>query len=134
MVKKKTTKKKESRWSKLQEWHKMMVVILATGAVFGLGGKVINGCKEAVSSIDNRWTHNEVFVEKTTDLQEEIQLVGQRLQQKIVQDQVDWRQKRMAELLSQYGSFEKMPKHARDEYLRLQQEIEKLRSGKKLAF
>ena len=132
--KKRTPSKKKGRWQKMQEWHKTMVVILATAAVLGLGGKVISFVGDAASSVDNRWTHSEVFQVKTAELEEEIQLVGQRLQQKITQDKIDWRHKRMAYLLSQYGSFEKMPPLAREEYLRLQKEIQDLRSGKQLAF
>jgi len=134
MAKKKAAPKKPSRWSKMQEWHKLMVVILATAAVLGLGGKVISFVGDTCASIDQRWTHNEVFQVKTAELEEDIQLVGQRLQQKITQDKIDWRHKRMAYLMSQYGSFEKMPPLAREEYLRLQKEIQDLREGKQLAF
>jgi len=131
--KKKPAAKKKSKF-KLEQWHKTMIIILTTAAVFGLGGRVINGIVGACASIDNRWTHTEKFEVKTAELADEIQLVGQRLQQKITQDQVDWRQKRMAELLSKYGSFQSMPEDARSEYLRLQKEIEDLRAGKQLAF
>ena len=134
MTKKKAAPKKQSRWSKMQDWHKTMVVILATAAVLGLGGKVISFVGDAASSVDNRWTHREVFQKTTAELKENIQLVGQRLQQKITQDQIDWREKKMNQLMTQFGSFEKMPQWARDKYLELQKQINDIRSGKKLAF
>lgn len=133
-AKRRTAARSKGRWQKMQDWHKMMIAILATAAVLGLGGKVINYVGDACSSIDQRWTHNEVFKAKTSELDEEIKLVGQRLQQKITQDKIDWRHKRMSQLMSQYGSFQKMPPPAREEYLRLQKEIQDLRAGKQLAF
>jgi hypothetical protein len=126
---------------KLEQWHKTMIAILATAAVFGLGGKMISGVKNTAASIDDHWTRSDKFDKATsalvdTDikLDEKIKLVGQRLDLKITQDKVDWRQKRMNQLMAQYGSFQKMPELARAEYLKLQNEINDLRAGKFISF
>lgn len=126
--------KKQSRWSRLADWHKVMITILATAAVFSLGGKAINACSNAFRSIDDRWAHKDTFMERTQELDEDIKLVGARLDQKIKQDAIDWRWKQMQELLNQFGSFEKMPKWAREKYSGLQKEINDIKAGRMPAY
>ena len=144
-VKKKAVRRKRvppiRKKFQLKQWHGIMIAILATAAVITLGFKAISGSREIVHKWDSRWVHSqdydkatEALVDTDIKLGEKIQLVAQRLDQKITQDKIDWRWKQMQELMSKFGSFEKMPQWARDKYLGLQKEINDIKTGKKLAF
>jgi hypothetical protein len=87
-------------------------VVIALGSTMGMA----YGAKKA---LDQVWTPTHRFEILEAMVQKDVE----RLDKKIIRDEINWRRQKCANWIGKYGSVAGMPPEVRAEYMRLQGEI-----------
>jgi type II secretory pathway component PulJ len=102
----------EGRGIKTMDLKKISIIAGIIVALFSIGGSLY--------ALDGRWA-------KDTELQQ----IGYRLDQKILQDDINYTQRRIWQLEDRHGSYNQMPQTVKEEYRQLKAKLEQLLKAKR---
>lgn len=103
-------------------WKKFMKIGSRLTVIGTLMGMLWMGVTISITFVDSRYAHSA----NLQQIQQSIQQLDKRLEQKIIQDQVDYKQKRVYEIEDRYQN-KKIPDEIKQELFDLKNEIEKLK-------